>query len=50
MTSQRSTTAGLGSNGSSGTSKKDETLDVIKDLFSKLEGLPSDVNGIYMNM
>ena len=50
MTSQRSTIAGLGSNGSSGTSKKDETLDVIKDLFSKLEGLPSDVNEIYMNM
>lgn len=33
-------------------SKKDknETLDVIKDLFKNIEGLPSDVNGVYESM
>lgn len=30
--------------------KGDSTLDVIKDLFKGLEGLPADVNGVYKNM
>lgn len=31
-------------------SGKDETLNVIKDLFKELKGLPSDVNGVYAQM
>ena len=40
------------STGSTGNknSDKDETLEVIKELFKNLEGLPSDVNGIYSSM
>ena len=43
-------TQGGSTSTSSKSSKKNETLDIIKDLFSKLEGLPSDVNGVYANM
>lgn len=41
-----------GRKGSSSSSKsdKDPKLEMIKDLFSKLEGLPSDVNGVYTQM
>lgn len=46
---QASGTAGIIGKGSS---KKDgdSTLDIIKDLFKNLEGLPSDVNGVYQSM
>lgn len=46
---QASATAGATAKGSS---KKDgdSPLDIIKDLFKNLEGLPSDVNGVYQAM
>jgi hypothetical protein len=44
----------LGAGNSSGSGKKSgketTTLDVIKDLFKNVEGLPSDVNGVYKAM
>ena len=38
------------SSAKSSSKKGESTLDIIKELFGKLDGLPSDVNGIYANM
>lgn len=48
-TRQAYSDSGSSSRGSS-SKKGDQTLDIIKELFGKLDGLPADVNGIYANM
>ena len=51
-TTDISSLLGAGNSSSSGkkSGKETTTLDVIKDLFKNVEGLPSDVNGVYKAM